>query len=118
VNVFAETNYVYKFGTPHIQGRLRWLEASNNDGEISIPRKSHRTIHFATVIPREDSFIVHRMNGDGTYPSGDGKYTFPVHIQGKMLFLRKEISKVKLDCPIEVVIKYSGKDNITIDIKR
>lgn len=116
-NAFAETRFIYADAMDPTVGCVKWYEGSDDKGEVSIPRKKHKLLHFATVDIGNDEFCLHKIDGDESFPNGEGKYTFPIHLKGKMFFGNR-ISKVEMEAGFDVVINYRGKEDILVDVVR
>ncbi len=110
------SNSIYR--DRQITGRIKWDKAPDESGEISIPRKSHKLLHLATVNAKDNSFTLHKVNGDETFPQGEHSYKIPLNVQGKIVIWKWAVPKVILNVGLEIVIDYKGDDNITVAVEK
>jgi hypothetical protein len=121
--VHADTEYAWQKDIDHpFRGRLKWIENSTEHTEetsinygVCKTQGGYRLLHFATINKEKHNFNLYGFDHH-YFPKVEGKYTFPITLEGSMYFLWFKISRVILKKHFEVVVIYDG-DNPTVSIQ-
>ena len=92
-----------------IDNDIRWAESVSQNNTISIPRKRHKSLHFATI--DIDKLIIHFVDGDEAFPfpnTENSYYVHPLIMSGSMTFLGYKVKRVFPEIRNEVLV-YNNK---------
>ncbi len=107
-NVYGYTEFAWNYD-PY-KGRIPWKDSSTVNGELYIPRKEYRTLHFATIDKSNNTLVLHRIEGDIIFPLPSQEhrgYKFPLTISGSMFFFRWRYKKVDLRMGRLIIVESS-----------